>query len=256
MTKKAMIWIFLFIASVFCAVFLLHAEKGPKITFKKSTWNVGNIKQGKSISHVFEFKNTGDSTLEIKKVRTTCGCTAALISKKEIKPGKSGEIKVTLNTRGYSGNLSKYVYVESNDPSQPTKQLTVMASIEVPPSSRINLERYSQDIGLMLESEAIQSEAKIQNRGELELEVVFSHKDAEFYHKGKKISSPLKVASGKEALIEIKMPPRDRVGLIREYILLRTNDPMRPNLSYYISGYIVTKHQLKELFKKYKHIVD
>jgi hypothetical protein len=51
------------------------------------------------------------------------------------------------------------------------------------------------------------------------------------------------------------IPPRPKKGLIREYILLKSNDTRRPNLSLYVSGYIVTKKQLKELFDKYEKII-
>jgi len=85
-----------------------------------------------------------------------------------------------------------------------------------------------------------------------ELTVEFSHKDAEFKINNKAVSAPLKIAAGKEVTVTMKIMPRRNAGLVREYILLRTNDPMRPNLSLYISGYIVTTEQLQELFDRYK----
>ena len=44
-------------------------------------------------------------------------------------------------------------------------------------------------------------------------------------------------------------------GLIREYVLLKTNDPQRSNLSIYLSGYILTKDQLQDLYDKYQDII-
>ena len=233
----------------------LFAKEGPKVKFKEEKWDFGKVKEGQVKSYVFVFDNTGDAPLLIKRVRTSCGCAAALISDKNVKPGKRGELKVTLNTRGYEGNLTKYVYVESNDRSQPVKQLQISATIEVPPRPRIDLERYSVDSGLILEGEPIPAKALIKNRGERELRITFSHRDATYLHKGKPIDSDLRIAAGKEAEVEIKIPPRPKKGLIREYILLKSNDTRRPNLSLYVSGYIVTKKQLKELFAKYETIV-
>jgi hypothetical protein len=135
------------------------------------------------------------------------------------------------------------------------KQLQISATVEVPPQPRIDLERYSLDSGLILEGEPILSKATIMNRGERELRLTFSHRDATYLYDGKPIDSDLRIAAGKQAEVEIKIPPRAKQGLIREYILLKTNDLRRPNLSLYISGYIVTKAQLKELFDKYGKIV-
>ena len=238
---------------LFAAGSLVPAYKGPEIQLDKEVWDFGQTKQGKILTHVFTFKNVGDAPLKIERVRTSCGCAAALVSKKEIKPGGKGEIKVTFNTAGYSGSVSKYVYVESNDPEQPNKQLTVSASIEVPPRPQINLDRYSVDVGLILESEDIQTQTSVKNSGELELRVEFSHNTASFFIGGKKINSGVKIPAGKEIEVKMTISPRRKVGLIREYVLLKTNDPMRPNLSFYVSGYIVTKDQLKELLSKYKN---
>jgi hypothetical protein len=233
----------------------LFAAEGPQLKFQEEKWDFGNVKEGQVKSHVFIFENTGDASLLIKRVRTSCGCAAALVSDDNVGPGKKGELKVSLNTRGYEGNIAKYIYVESNDRNQPVKQLQISATVEVPPQPRIDLERYSLDSGLILEGEPILSKATIMNRGERELRLTFSHRDATYLYDGKPIDSDLRIAAGKQAEVEIKIPPRAKQGLIREYILLKTNDLRRPNLSLYISGYIVTKAQLKELFDKYGKIV-
>ncbi len=234
---------------------VLLAQRGPQIIFKESTWDFGKVKEGQVKTHVFEFENVGDSSLMIKNVRTSCGCAAALVSEKTIEAAKKGEIKVTFNSRGYEGTITKYVYVESNDRENPVTQLVISANIEVPPRPRIDLDRYNFDSGLILEGEPIHAKTVIINRGEQELLVSFSHRDAKYFHDGKEVSSELRIAAGKEAEVEIKIPPRSRQGLIREYILLKSNDTRRPNLSLYISGYIITKNQLKELFNKYKEII-
>ncbi len=247
--------IFAFIVVILVTTGVLSAYKGPRIQFDKEVWDFGKTKQGKILNHVFKFRNTGDTTLLIKNVRTSCGCAAALVSDKEIPPNKNGEVKVTFNTRGYGGKVSKYIYIESNDPDQPTKQLTVIASIDVPPQPKISLDRYSIDLGLILESEKLQTSIAITNIGELELSVDLSHKNAGFFIGNKQVNAPIKLAARKRVKVDFKLAPAKKMGLLREYILIKTNDPMRPNLSFYVSGYIVTKNQLKDLFKKYKDIL-
>ena len=239
-----------------CSVSLFFAGKGPSMKFTKDIIDFGKVKQGKVLTHVFVFTNEGDSTLSIKRVRTSCGCTAVLLKDKEVAPGKSGELKVTFNTKGYANKVSKYIYIDSNDSGQPSQKLTVSALIEVPPSPRITLDRYSQDLGLFLEDEEVRAKAKIKNIGELELRVSCSHKDATFYASGKEVSFPLKIRAGSEAELEVRIPPRKKKGMIREYILMKSNDPRRPTLSFYLSGYVITKQQLKTLFAKYKGLLD
>jgi len=248
---------FIVLLSVFVFSSLwLWGEKAPRINVKENSWDFGKVDQGEVLTHVFSITNEGGAPLVINRVRTTCGCTAAVVSDKKIEPGKSGKIEVTLNTRGYEGRLSKDVFIETNDPEQPQAQLTVTASIDVPPRPRIDLDHYSLDVGLLLDTEEIQAKAKIMNRGQLELSVECSHKDAVFFSQGEKAAFPLKIPAGKEAEIEIRLSPRPRKGLMREYILVKSNDPYRQSLSLYLSGYVISKEQLKALFAKYKDVID
>ncbi len=231
---------------------LLWGQQSPTIKFKENTWNFGQTQQGKILTHVFKFDNTGSETLIISNVRTSCGCAAALISSREVKPGQAGEIKVTFNTKGYEGEQTKYIYVDSNDAKTPKVQLAVKAAIDVPPRPKIELDSYAIDLGLILDTEGIETQTTLSNPGERELTVEFSHKSAQFKLEGKQINGPLKIAAGQAAAVSMNIVPRRNNGLVREYVLLRTNDPMRPNLSLYISGYIVTIDQLQELFARYK----
>ena len=227
----------------------------PKIKFKETAWDFGKIKQGDVASHEFVFANEGDDTLTIEKVSTTCGCTAALVSDRSIPPGKSGKIEVKFDSRGYGGQITKVVYVQSNDPKDPQRPLEIKAEIEVPPSAKIEIDPYNYDAGLMVEGDELLADLKIMNRGELELRVEFNHRSAAYNIAGKPVPVPLKIAAGKDAGVLIRIPTQNRTGAVREYVLIKSNDPMRSTLSPYISGYIITKEQLRELFGKYKDIL-
>jgi len=120
----------------------------PRIEFDNTVYNFGEAPQGDSVVHIFKFRNTGDDTLIISKVRSTCGCTAALLSKDTIPPGGSGEIKAVFRTGRYHGTVSKRILVYSNDPTSHDKRLTitgtVYAIVEVNPD-RIFLRRMKTD---------------------------------------------------------------------------------------------------------------
>lgn len=231
-------------------------KEGPKIQFKELKWDFGNKKQGEVLTHTFRFENVGDETLVIHRVRTSCGCAAAILSKKELDAGEEGEIQAKFNTQGYYGEQNKFIYVESNDPSASVTQLMISASIDVPPSPKIELDSYNTDLGLVLEGEELRTEFNISNRGEMELTVTPFHKDAVFFVQGRKLSPPLKIAAGRTEQVEVRIPARNKNGLVREFVRLQSNDPMRSTLSLYLVAYSVSKKQLKELFDKYKTILD
>jgi len=239
-------------------LFCTHLVSGggePKIKFKETVWDFGKVKQGEVLSHEFVFANEGDATLVIQKVSTTCGCTAALVSAEKIQPGKEGRIEIKFDTRGYGGQVRKLIYVDSNDPGGTHRQLEVAADIEIPPSPRIDLDPFNFDAGLVVEGEEVKANLKIMNKGELELKVEFNHRSATFLSGGKPAPVPLKIAAGKEVTVEVRIPTQSRTGVVREYVLVKSNDAMRATLSLYLSGYIISREQLKDLFIRYKDIL-
>lgn len=104
-------------------------KTGPVIKFESTTHNFGNI-QPKSINRCkFKFKNAGDGILEIKKIRSTCGCTVPDLKKKKYAPGESGEINVSFRAGISTGPTQKHLYVLSNDKKHPSVTLTIKATI-------------------------------------------------------------------------------------------------------------------------------
>lgn len=229
--------------------------KEARAKFKEEAWDFGKVKQGEVLAHEFVFVNEGDAPLVIERVSTSCGCTAALASEDTIKPGKEGRIKASFDTRGYAGSVVKYVYVESNDGEAARRELKVTAEIEVPPQPRIELDRYNADLGLILEGEPASTRFVVRNVGELELKIEISHPEFKIFSGGKPAGFPMSVASGKEVELEVRFPAPGRTGVLRDYVLVKSNDPVRGSLSIYVSRYIITRKDLKELFQKYKDIL-
>jgi len=105
----------------------------PVITFTEEKINMGEVQQGPQVAGEFEFKNTGQSVLIIKKITAACGCTGLVADeKKEYQPGETGKIKFTFNTEGRSGINEKTITVESNDLTHPSKVVSFSANILVP----------------------------------------------------------------------------------------------------------------------------
>ena len=239
----------LFLLGLSC---LLAQADGPRLVFKEKEWNFGKVKQGEVVMHEFIFRNEGSLPLKVNRVTTSCGCTAALVSEKEIPPGKEGRLKVTFDSHGYAGKVLKYIYFDSNDPGSPQVELSIVVEVEVGPGPRIELDRYNLDLGISLEGEESSAKFLVKNTGQLELEIDTENPEFSFFIKGKKIIFPYKIPAGKSAEIEVGLPAkRGRVGLLRDYLLIKCNDPVRPTLSVFISRYVITRDELKQLFEKY-----
>ncbi|MCP4266978.1 MAG: DUF1573 domain-containing protein [Candidatus Brocadiaceae bacterium] len=103
--------------------------KSPEIFFEEPDFDFGKVYKGSKVEHVFKLENRGNDTLEIKKVKPSCGCTAVILSNNTILPGETGEIKSTFNSRSYSGKVKKTITVLSNDPDAPNHKLTISGEI-------------------------------------------------------------------------------------------------------------------------------
>lgn len=92
--------------------------------------NFGDVTEGKKVDFNVQLKNSGNKLLNIEKVKSSCGCTATLLSKNELKPGESTNLKIELDTSGRKGKLSLTVTIHSNDPIEPQQVIILSVNIE------------------------------------------------------------------------------------------------------------------------------
>jgi hypothetical protein len=90
----------------------------------------GDVVEGKKVDLNVQLKNSGSKLLNIENVKSSCGCTATLLSKNELKPGESTNLKIELDTSGRKGKLSRTVTIHSNDPIEPQQIITLSVNIE------------------------------------------------------------------------------------------------------------------------------
>lgn len=106
--------------------------QAQEITFNetKTEWGIIQEKNG-DVSHDFQFTNTGDKSLLVKSVITSCGCTSAEWSKEAYQPGEKGIIRLTYHPKGRTEtdiNLVAEVY--SNRASKGTINLEITGKVQ------------------------------------------------------------------------------------------------------------------------------
>jgi hypothetical protein len=103
---------------------------GPRIQFDKTVYDFGPTSMVQQLTGKFTYQNVGGAVLELKKPKTSCGCTVASVEPETLKPGEKGELIFTLNVVSItSGHAEKEITVPSNDPSTPSVELTIQADI-------------------------------------------------------------------------------------------------------------------------------
>ena len=215
--KRLFIFIF-----IFTLVFSLSGELAAKsrIVFETTEIDFGEIEVGKAMELTFKFKNTGDETLIIKKINSSCGCTVPRIEKREYQPGETGAIPVKFNSRGLKGKIVKTVTITTNDNDRDNGNTTLkikgtvtiknfaMAKVETQhvPFKTVKLgEEYSQGL-------------KITNTGTIDLRIIeVSHSPQVYLLFDKDV-----VAPGKEMEVKIVFTPM-HTGRSATFIRFRTN---------------------------------
>lgn len=201
---------------------------GPKLSVPEKSFDFGDINEGDVVKHTFTIYNTGDDLLVIKDVKSSCGCTAALPDKKELKPGESTGVKVEFNSAKRKGQQRKHVYLTTNDPENKEIRLTFTTNILVDQSKkvteqpRMKLSRTQHDFGTVSEGKVLELDVDFKNVGKDEL-VVKDVKSSCGCTAA--LLSSKKLKPGETGKIKIELDTSDRVGKFTRTVTLYTNEP-------------------------------
>ncbi|MES2764592.1 MAG: DUF1573 domain-containing protein [Bacteroidota bacterium] len=121
-----------FLALAFAATCMFTtAYAQPKIQIEGGdTYDWGKVKPAQSpLKTTLKVKNAGNQELKISDVKVGCGCTTTGIAKKELAPGETTTLDISLNIGTNTGGLTKTVTIMSNDPAASTKMILLKAEI-------------------------------------------------------------------------------------------------------------------------------
>jgi hypothetical protein len=116
--------IVLFSLFIFSMAAAQHEEIDP------DTWDFGKVSAaGGIIKHTFKLKNYSNKDLNINGVHASCGCTVSEIDRKLILPNETALLEVQFNPRGYSGQITQYVYVSTDNNTTPIHKFIIKAEV-------------------------------------------------------------------------------------------------------------------------------
>lgn len=102
----------------------------PKISFDKKEHDFGKIPQHTVVKAVIPFKNTGDGTLRIKDIQSSCGCTGSFVTKKVVGPGQESALEIRFNSGEYRGRIVRYITIITNDPENERIEFRIIAEVK------------------------------------------------------------------------------------------------------------------------------
>ncbi|MCR5220163.1 MAG: DUF1573 domain-containing protein [bacterium] len=175
--------------------------------------NFGQIFQGQKIQHTFVFGNYGDAPLVITGIKTSCQCTAALLSAPEIPPDATGEIQLTFNSHDFSGKVTKHVLFTTNDPRHTQVKLTLRGLVQpeieaTPPLIRPQYLPMGQ---------TTLARVTLANRGKTPIELGEPHSTID------EVTATLfarKLAPGEQTTLVVNITPRSNQPHVRGLVLI------------------------------------
>ena len=207
----------------------------PKIEISAETRDMGTVPKGQVIETDFLIKNTGGSDLVISDARPSCGCTVSNFDKL-IKPGAEGKVHTSVDTKSFSGPISKSVLVVSNDPDRPQMNLFVKAIVkpfvDVAPQQYVRFsvvkgDPASQDVILISEEKGFKPTVA---------ETAQPYVKAEISPAGDK--DKIAGRPGDQYKLAISVTPDAPEGLLNAPVRVTTGVAQQPNLEVPVSGIV------------------
>lgn len=93
---------------------VLDTQQIASMDFDTKVFNFPDAHEGTVVKKYFSFVNSSETSLVIKDVRTSCGCTTAQVPQEPIPPGKKDSLLVEFDTNGRMGYNSKAITVVAN----------------------------------------------------------------------------------------------------------------------------------------------
>ena len=210
----------------------------PHMAFEELNYDFGIAGPGDRIIHIFKFTNVGSEPLQITRVSTSCGCTAALLTEKEIPPGSSGEIRTVFETKRFEGVQETTITVYSNDPDDPEIDLTIIGAIK----RDVAVVPQGINFGDVEKGETVTGSVKLLQLSQNKL-VLHRIEVNEKYLNA--TTSRFREENSRGINIDITLKPEAPVGALNEVITLHTNLKRRPRIDVPVWANILGRIQVQ-----------
>lgn len=204
---------------------------GPELRAEKADIGFGEVVQGVKVEQTFVFRNRGDAELVISQVRSSCGCTAALLSADRIPPGGKGELRAVFDSGRFRGGVSKTIFLHTNDPRRPVAEFTLRGTVR----PEVEIAPAQVDLGTIPPGGSKEVRVTLLNRGSREI-VLSTARSTTPEIQVKMVSGPL--SPGASRTLTVRGVPGPESRGVNGYVLLNAAGASNPELRLPVYGVI------------------
>ena len=211
-------------------------EGNPTMDLAETTYSFGEITQGTKVEHVFKFKNNGTADLKLGRPKTSCGCTASLLSKDIIPPGQEGEVKVTFNSSGKRGKQDRRITIPTNVPGMEKTNISITGNVKVDLAFEPNYVK----LGTMTEKKPETKTIKLINTGDTDVTITKVE-----VSRADEVKVDLKentvIKAGKTLEFKATVKPKEPMRHFSSRLQIETNHPKQNRLYLALYGQVANK---------------
>jgi len=201
----------------------------PTLIVEQLTHDFGEIIQGDKITETFRFRNAGDKVLEISRLRSSCGCTAALLTSRRLEPGAMGELTLTFNSSGFKGSVQKRVTFSTNDPAHPSVGFVLKGKV----TPELTLTPSRINWGVVTRTEPLQSKVVLSNES---TKSILLHSPTVTNSAITAKLSALEIEPGKQVILTVSALFPEAKKRLAGYVMIVTDLKQFPQLGVSVSA--------------------
>lgn len=198
------------------------------------TKDFGIVAKGAQLKYSFKVTNIYKVPMEITNIRVTCGCLTVTPKTMVLEPNESRNLDINMDGRRFSGPKSINIFVTFGPQFVSTATLTVTANTR----QDVVLNPGEIDFGVAQRGSSPSQFIDVEYAGALDwrLTEIVKNGNAPFELRVEEVMRQSAQVRRVTYRIHATLKPDAAAGNFKEEILLKTNDPASPSLTFAISG--------------------
>jgi hypothetical protein len=211
------------------------ADQWAEKMFAETSHDFGSVPAGADVRHKFAVRNIYQETIQITNVTTTCGCTAAQPSQRELKMNETAYIEVVMNTVKFRREKTSNVDVTLTFDGRTYKTVRIPIKAYIRPD--VVLEPGRADLGSLEVGAGAEKRIHIAYAGSDDWKI------NEVKSQNPYITAELTETARGNGRVDydllVKLSKDAPLGTVRDQLVLMLNDERSPQVPVAVEGEIV-----------------
>jgi hypothetical protein len=212
---------------------VVSAEQWARKMFAETHHDFGTVSRNAKTEYAFVIENCFEEDVRIASVRSSCGCTNPVLTKKVLKSWEKGEIIAQFNTRAFIGTKTAEITVVIDRPNYAEIKLTVGGKIR----SDIVVEPGEVRFGEVDLGGTKTVDLKMSYAGRKDWKISDIRGDSDFLEV--RLDPARRNGAMTDYVMHIKLKENAPVGEIVDELVVVTNDDRNDQFTLPVSGRII-----------------